>query len=112
MTESRQYKLIWFVPETHATATRDAVFEAGAGRQGDYEHCAWQCLGQGQFKPNADANPYLGEADRLEEVVEYRIETLVPAAALKAVIAALRRSHPYEEPAFEVIELVSPAAWE
>lgn len=100
-------KLIYFVPESHLEATKSAVFAAGAGRQGDYEHCAWQCQGQGQFRPNASANPYLGSAGELEQVSEYRVETLLSRDQARAIVAALREAHPYEEPAFELIALVS-----
>lgn len=102
-------KLIYFVPETHLETTKTAVFEAGAGQQGDYEHCAWQCTGQGQFRPNANASPYLGQAGELEQVSEYRVETLLTREKGKQVIAALRDSHPYEEPAYELIALVDPS---
>lgn len=100
------YKLVFFVPASHLEAVKDAVFAAGAGRQGDYEHCCWQTLGYGQFKPGAQAKPYIGEAGRLEVVPEYRVEMLCEASALKNVVHALRRAHPYEEPAFDVMETV------
>ncbi len=103
-------KLIYFVPETHLELTKTAVFSAGAGQQGDYEHCAWQCIGQGQFRPNASANPYLGTAGELEQVSEYRVETLLPRDRARRVVAALREAHPYEEPAFELIALVSESS--
>ncbi|MCH8553182.1 MAG: NGG1p interacting factor NIF3 [Natronospirillum sp.] len=106
-----QYKLIWFVPDSHVEQTKAAVFEAGAGRQGDYEWCAWQCHGTGQFRPGAAANPYLGKPGELEQVAEYRVETLVDEAHMSTVLKALRASHPYEEPAFEIVQLVSSEAW-
>lgn len=111
MTTETHYKLIWFVPDTHVAATKAAVFAAGAGRQGDYDCCAWQCHGIGQFRPGAAANPYLGQSGALEEVPEYRVETLVERSCIPAVIQALRDAHPYEEPAYEVLRLVSPEEW-
>ena len=111
MASEALYKLIWFVPDSHAEQTKTAVFAAGAGRQGDYDCCAWQCHGTGQFRPGAAANPFLGQPGELEQVAEYRIETLVDSACLRAVIQALRDAHPYEEPAFEVVRLVSSEAW-
>ncbi|MEX1057809.1 MAG: NGG1p interacting factor NIF3 [Natronospirillum sp.] len=111
MKTSEQYKLVFFVPESHAEVTKAAVFAAGAGRQGDYECCAWQTVGTGQFRPVAGANPYLGQMGELEQVSEYRIETLVHHAAVPRVVAALKVAHPYEEPAFELQLLMSLDAW-
>ena len=100
------YKLVFFVPVPHLEAVKDAVFAAGAGRQGEYEHCCWQTLGYGQFKPGSAAQSYIGESGKLEVVPEYRVEMVCEASALKNVVHALRRAHPYEEPAFDVTETV------
>jgi structural toxin protein (hemagglutinin/hemolysin) RtxA len=78
------------------------VFAAGAGRIGEYERCSWATLGEGTFRGNDGTSPALGEAGRDETVTEYRVETVVPEARLAAVVEALRRAHPYEEPAFDV----------
>lgn len=99
-------KLIYFVPESHLEQTKAAIFAAGAGGIGDYEHCAWQVLGMGQFKPLKGAQPFIGAPDQLEHVPEWRVETIVPRAVAKQVKLALLLSHPYEEPAFEFIQLV------
>jgi hypothetical protein len=82
-----------------------ALFDAGAGRIGNYEHCAWQVLGQGQFRPLAGSQPFIGAQGVLETVAEYRVEMVCEDAVIDAVIAALRQAHPYEEPAFDVIRL-------
>jgi hypothetical protein len=100
------YKLVWFVPASHLEATRDAVFVAGAGRIGDYAHCSWSTLGEGTFHGGEGTRPALGEPGRDETVGEYRVEAVVPAETLAAVVAALRRAHPYEEPAFDLYERV------
>ena len=63
-------KLIYYVPEYHLETTKLAIFEAGAGGIGNYEHCAWQVLGTGQFKPVKGANPFIGELDALEQIPE------------------------------------------
>lgn len=99
-------KLIYYVPESHVEITKQAIFEAGAGRIGDYEHCAWQVLGMGQFKPVKDAKPFIGELGHLEQLPEWRVETIVPEHTAKAVAIALKASHPYEEPAFEFIQMI------
>ncbi|KTD08148.1 NGG1p interacting factor NIF3 [Legionella jamestowniensis] len=99
------YKLSFYVPETHLEEVKQAVFAAGAGRQGDYEHCCWQCLGQGQFKPLPGANPMIGTVDALTFVPEYKVEILCTADCIESVVQALKSSHPYEEPAYEVVRL-------
>jgi structural hemagglutinin/hemolysin toxin protein RtxA len=100
------YKLVWFVPPSHLRSTRDAVFVAGAGWIGDYSRCSWATLGEGTFRGGEGTSPAVGEAGRNETVAEYRVETVVPAEKLDAVVAALRRAHPYEEPAYDVYERV------
>jgi hypothetical protein len=96
------YKLVWFVPAAHLRSTRDAVFAAGAGWIGDYSRCSWATLGEGTFRGGEGTAPAVGEAGRVETVGEYRVEVVVPARKLEAVVAALRRAHPYEEPAYDV----------
>lgn len=98
-------KLIYYVPESHLEFTKLAIFEAGAGGIGNYEHCAWQVLGIGQFKPVKGANPFIGELEVLEQIPEWRVETIVPEDKAKQVEKALKASHPYEEPAFEFIQI-------
>ena len=100
------FKLIYYVPESHLELTKLAIFEAGAGGIGHYEHCAWQGLGTGQFKPVKGANPFIGELDILEQIPEWRVEIIVPEDKAKQVGKALKASHPYEEPAFEFIQMV------
>ena len=102
----KMLKLIYYVPESHLESTKLAVFEAGAGGIGHYEHCAWQVLGIGQFKPVKGANPFIGELDTLEQLPEWRVETIVPEEKAVQVAKALKASHPYEEPAFEFIQII------
>jgi hypothetical protein len=98
-------KLIFFVPEDAVESVKQAVFAQGAGKLGAYDQCAWQTLGMGQFRPLAGSQPFIGELEVLEQVAEYRVETLVEERLIYQVIAALKRAHPYEEPAYEVIRL-------
>ena len=100
-------KLVVFVPETHAEQVKQALFDAGAGRQGDYEHCCWQSAGTGQFKPCEGSEPFIGSQGELSQVPELRIEMLVDDERLKEVVTALRESHPYEEPAFDCLPLLA-----
>ena len=99
-------KLVVFVPEEALDAVRDALFEAGAGRIGDYTRCSWYTAGTGTFFGGEETAPTLGEKGREERVPELRLETVFPAELHEAVIAALRRAHPYEEPAFDVYALL------
>lgn len=99
-------KLIYYVPESHLESTKQVIFSAGAGGIGNYEHCAWQVKGIGQFKPVKGADPYIGELGELEQVDEWRVETIVIEENAKAVAKALKASHPYEEPAFEFIQII------
>jgi hypothetical protein len=99
-------KLIVFVPREALDEVRDALFAAGAGRIGNYERCSWYTQGTGTFLGGEGTSPSVGEAGREERVAELRLETVFPAELQDEVVAALRRAHPYEEPAFDVYELV------
>ncbi len=101
------FKLSVFIPETHVDKVKQAMFEVGAGKIGDYDCCSWQTLGMGQFRPLAGSQPFIGHSGGgVEQVDEYKVEMVCEKQILPKAIAALRNSHPYEEPAFDVIELV------
>jgi dinuclear metal center YbgI/SA1388 family protein len=102
-----EYKLVTFVPAEALTRVSDALFEAGAGRIGDYRSCSFRAPGQGTFFGEAGTNPTVGSAGRLETVEEIRLETVVPIARVAAVVRALRGAHPYEEPAFDLVRLAT-----
>jgi hypothetical protein len=99
------YKLAFFVPPSHVDVVKNAVFAAGAGRIGDYEHCSWQVLGQGQFRPLDGSQPFLGQTGVVEQVQEWKVELVVADELIRPVLAALKQSHPYETPAYEVWRL-------
>lgn len=99
------YKICYFVPETHLEQTKVALFDAGAGRIGDYDSCAWQSLGQGQFRPLQGSQPFLGKQGEIEVVSEYKVELVCADEKLGPAIASLKQAHPYEEPAYEVYRL-------
>jgi hypothetical protein len=100
-------KLVVFVPAEQLEAVREALFAAGAGRIGDYERCSWYTEGTGTFLPGRGTSPVLGEHGVEARLPELRLETTYAAELHDDVIAALREVHPYEEPAFEVYELVA-----
>ena len=101
-------KLVVFVPVEHADAVRLAVAAAGAGRIGDYDHCAFATPGTGYFRPLAKARPFFGEVGVVEKVEELRLETVCAVDLLPGVLRALRDSHPYEEIAYDLIPLLNP----
>jgi len=100
--KSTHYKLVFFVPAAQADAVAQAVFAAGAGWIGDYHSCSFQCEGVGTFYGQPGTHPAVGQSGKLERVEEIRFETLIPIGKADVVIAALRASHPYEEPAFDL----------
>ena len=102
-----QRKLVVFVPPESLDDVRDALFSAGAGRIGGYERCSWYTEGIGTFRGGEGTSPAVGERGREERVRELRLETVYPMDRHDAVISALRAAHPYEEPAFDVYELVT-----
>ncbi|SDS03698.1 YqfO family protein [Pseudomonas fuscovaginae UPB0736] len=99
------YKLAFFVPPSHVEQVKSAVFAAGGGRIGTYDHCAWQVLGQGQFRPLDGSQPFLGQTGVVEQVEEWKVELVVEDALIASVVGALKHSHPYETPAYEVWRL-------
>jgi len=96
-------KLVVFVPVADAQRLLDALAAAGAGRIGDYDRAAWWTEGTGTFRPLPGANPAIGSVGDIETVPEIRLETVVPRSRRDAVITALRATHPYEEPAFDLL---------
>ena len=99
------YKLCYFVPESHLQVTKQALFNAGAGKIGDYDSCAWQCEGQGQFRPLPGSDPFLGARGELETVRELKVELVAADAVIHDAVSALKQAHPYEEPAYEVYRM-------
>ena len=100
------YLLTVYIPKAHLEAVKTALFAAGAGRLGEYESCAWQTLGQGQFKPLPGSDPSLGEIGQIHRVAEYRVEMVCQRSLMGNVIAALRAAHPYEVPAYSFVEML------
>lgn len=80
------YKLSFFVPDSHVEAVKSAVFAAGGGRIGDYDSCAWQVLGQGQFRPMDGSQPFIGQVGQVEVVEEWKVELVVADELIKAEI--------------------------
>jgi len=99
------YQLIFYVPASHLECVKSALFKAGAGRIGDYECCAWQIPGHGQFRPLCGSKAFIGTVDRLESLQEYKVEMVCDAQYIKAALQALLAAHPYQTPAYGVMEI-------
>ncbi|WP_408895858.1 Nif3-like dinuclear metal center hexameric protein [Nocardioides sp. R1-1] len=102
-------KLTVFVPADAAAPVRAAVAEAGAGQIGDYDYASFTSApGEGRFRPLDGASPMIGAVGELTTVEEVRIEVVVPRGRREAVVRAMLGAHPYEEPAYDVVELADP----
>jgi hypothetical protein len=99
-------KLVVFVPREALADVRDALFEAGAGRIGEYTRCSWYTEGTGTFLGGEGTDPSVGQPGREQRVAELRLETVFPEELQAEVVEALRRAHPYEEPAFDIYPLL------
>lgn len=99
------YKIVFYVPINHAEQVKNALFTIGAGKIGEYSHCAWQVLGEGQFMPLENSNAYIGTKHQLETIQEYKVEMVCSTDLIQDAIKALKASHPYEEPAYQVLKM-------
>ena len=95
-------KLSIMVPTENKEALKEALFAAGAGHVGAYEACAFTISGEGQFRPLDGADPYIGDVGKVEEAC---VSVLVPHERMSAVLSAMIKAHPYEEPAYDIIPL-------
>jgi dinuclear metal center YbgI/SA1388 family protein len=98
-------KVVVFVPAEHLEKVANAMFAAGAGHIGDYSRCSYRLVGKGTFFGGETTDPTIGERGRMEQVDEIRLESVVPTKALPAVVGAIYRVHPYDEPAFDIYPL-------
>ncbi len=101
----RQCKLVVFVPDKDLGRVSDALFAAGAGKIGQYRECSFRLAGTGTFFGSDATNPTIGQKGRREEVQEWRLEAICLEANVDRAIAAMRKAHSYEEPAYDVYPL-------
>jgi dinuclear metal center YbgI/SA1388 family protein len=104
------YKFVVFVPVEAMARVANAVFEAGAGWIGNYCDCGFHTEGTGTFLPLEGAHPAIGAQGKFEHVHEARFETIVPANKVEAVVEAMKKTHPYEVPAFDIYKLFDYAS--
>ena len=106
--EFKYVKIVVFTPVSHSDKIREVLAESGAGYIGNYDYCSFSTKGTGRFRGGDEANPYLGEKGKIEEVDEERIETICPADKMESVLKAVKDVHPYEEPAIDIYPLLNP----
>ncbi|MDO8522214.1 MAG: hypothetical protein Q7S08_02920 [bacterium] len=95
-------KIVTYVPVTHADKVREAIGKAGGGKLGKYSFCSFSTRGVGRFMPGAGAHPVVGAVGKLESVEEECIEFVCEPELRAKVVRAIRKAHPYEEPAIDV----------
>lgn len=99
------YKLVVYVPSGYEKKVEEALYAAGAGTIGAYDQCSFSLAGTGHFRPGAAASPFIGRPGEVSTPEETRIETVVSAERLSRVLEKMRRAHPYEEPAYDLLQL-------
>ncbi len=99
------FKLVYYVPMEHDIEVKNALFEAGAGEIGNYSECSFSILGEGTFKPNDRAKPFVGKNNKRHTETENRVELLVDKSQKSKIISVLKENHPYEEVAYEIIPI-------
>ena len=96
------FHISFYVPVNDAEKVKNAMFQAGAGKIGNYDSCSFEILGKGQFRPLSGSNPTIGSQGSIETVDELKVEMVCADHLIKDVVAALKKSHPYETPAYYV----------
>lgn len=103
--QNKLKKLATFVPKNHAQKVRNAIFEAGAGHIGNYDNCSYNISGEGTFRANDAANPFVGKIGSTHTEPEIKVETIFPTYKQNQIISALKNAHPYEEVAYDIYPL-------
>jgi hypothetical protein len=98
--------IIVSAPTDSTDTLRKAIGEAGGGKLGDYSFCSFSYTGKARFLPNRNADPAIGDPGRLEVVEEERIEVVCDEADMKAVVHAIHKAHPYEDPVIAAYALL------
>ena len=96
------YKLSFYVPVPYLEVVKQALFDKGAGKIGDYDCCCWQVLGEGQFRPLEGSQPFIGQQGKIEKVAEYKVEMVCADEFINGAVEALLTAHPYQQPAYEI----------
>ena len=102
----KKVKIFTTIPEGSVEKVRNAICEAGAGVIGNYTYCSTSVKSLGTFIPNDEANPFIGEKNKMEFVEEEKLEVICDVEKVHKVVTALRAAHPYEEPAIDIVPLL------
>lgn len=105
--QTKFVKIAIYVPSSHADKIREVLAESGCGHIGNYDYCSFSVRGIGRFRGLKGSKPYIGKAGKIEKIAEERIETICPKKKLNVVLKALKKAHPYEEPAIDVYPLLT-----
>lgn len=105
--DSKFVKIAVYVPSTHTDEIRKILAENGAGHIGNYDYCSFAVKGIGRYRGGKGTTPFIGQPGKIEEVEEERIETICPREKLAEVLKAVKRVHPYEEPAIDIYPLLN-----
>lgn len=98
-------KLVCFIPVEHVEKVRQAIFDAGAGNIGNYDHCSYHSSGTGTFRAGVNSRPFVGEINKEHHENEVRLETIFRIADQSKILKALFKNHPYEEVAYDIYSL-------
>ncbi len=101
------YRVNVYIPSSHLEIVKTAMFDAGAGRIGNYDQCCWQVKGEGQFRPLVGSDAFIGQQDKIEKAAEYKVEMVCAASHMKSVLNAMLAAHPFEEVAYDVYLVLS-----
>ena len=100
------------IPLESVDKVRKSILDEGAGVIGNYTHCSMSTKCVGTFMPIGNANPYIGEKNKLEFVEEEKLEIMCDVNIVKKIIEKIRDVHPYEEPAINIIPLLNEKSFE
>ena len=101
------YSLTYYIPPGDHERVKQALFDCGAGKIGQYDECCWEVLGNGQFRAQCSSKPTLGKIGQLEKVSEFKVEMVCEQSLIQEVVEALLREHPYEQPAYFVTQVMT-----
>ena len=101
------YTLSYYIPQNEHARVKQALFDCGAGKIGNYDECCWEVLGNGQFRAQEHSNPSVGSVGKLEQLAEYKVEMVCADTVIRDVLKTLLREHPYEQPAYFVSQVIT-----
>ena len=101
------FSLSYYIPASDHERVKQALFDKGAGKIGQYDECCWEVLGNGQFRAGQGSHPSTGEIGKLERIAEYKVEMVCVDELIQEVVEALLKEHPYEQPAYFISQVMT-----